>query len=181
MYAKDTVEQVLRLCVPGTTTREVARLVGIPERTIARWRRGDRHRERPPDPCPRDTADLGSDYAYLLGAYLGEGHITAAQRTHCLRIYCADEWPGVMSEDGRQSPQCSRERRCRRSSARAARPKRYEYPRWFFSNESADILDLCGASLDRLGIAHRRPRYNTISVARREAVAIMDEVVGPKS
>ena len=33
--------------------------------------------------------------------------------------------------------------------------KRYEYPRWFFSNESADILDLCAASLDRLGIAHR--------------------------
>ncbi len=59
--------------------------------------------------------------------------------------------------------------------------KRYEYPRWFFSNESTDILDLCAASLDRLGIAHRRPRYNTISVARREAVAVMDEVVGPKT
>jgi hypothetical protein len=58
---------------------------------------------------------------------------------------------------------------------------RREYPRYFFSNESADILALCSTSLDRLGIAHRFPRYNTISVARREAVAALDEVVGPKA
>jgi hypothetical protein len=58
---------------------------------------------------------------------------------------------------------------------------RHEYPRYFFSNESADILALCSTSLDRLGIAHRFPRYNTISVARREAVAALDEVVGPKA
>lgn len=63
----------------------------------------------------------------------------------------------------------------------AGTSKRYEYPRWFFCNESADILNLCAVSLARLGIAHRRPRYNTISVARREAVALMDEVVGRKS
>ena len=60
------------------------------------------------------------------------------------------------------------------------RTTRREYPRWFFSNESVDILGLCSAALDRLGIAHRFPKYNTISVARREAVAALDEVVGPK-
>jgi hypothetical protein len=58
--------------------------------------------------------------------------------------------------------------------------RRYEYPRWFFTNKSTDILGLCSASLDRLGIAHRFPRPDTISVARREAVAAMDRVVGPK-
>jgi hypothetical protein len=59
--------------------------------------------------------------------------------------------------------------------------RRYEYPRWFFSNKSTDILGLCSTSLDRLGIAHRFPRPDTISVARREAVAALDAVVGPKA
>lgn len=59
--------------------------------------------------------------------------------------------------------------------------RRYEYPRWFFTNKSTDILGLCSASLHRLGIAHRFPRTDTISVARREAVAALDLVVGPKS
>jgi hypothetical protein len=59
--------------------------------------------------------------------------------------------------------------------------RRYEYPRWFFTNKSADILGLCSTSLDRLGIAHRFPRPDTISVARREAVAALDAVIGPKA
>jgi hypothetical protein len=58
--------------------------------------------------------------------------------------------------------------------------RRYEYPRWFFTNKSTDILGLCSTSLDRLGIAHRFSRPETISVARREAVAAMDRIVGPK-
>ena len=62
----------------------------------------------------------------------------------------------------------------------AGEVKRYEYPRYFFSNKSLDILDLCAAGLDRLGIDHRRPRPDTISVARRAAVAALDEHVGPK-
>jgi hypothetical protein len=35
--------------------------------------------------------------------------------------------------------------------------------------------------LDRLGIAHRFPRPDTISVARREAVAALDAAIGPKA
>lgn len=62
----------------------------------------------------------------------------------------------------------------------AGEMKRYEYPRYMFSNESTDILGLCTAALDRLGIANTRPRHNMISVARRAAVAALDEHVGPK-
>jgi hypothetical protein len=58
--------------------------------------------------------------------------------------------------------------------------KWYEYPRYFFSNESGDILALCGRTLDQLAVAWRYSRPNTISVARREAVARLDEFVGPK-
>lgn len=56
----------------------------------------------------------------------------------------------------------------------------YCYPRYMFTNESADIRTLCGQALDKLGVAWRYSRRNTISVARREAVARLDEFVGPK-
>jgi hypothetical protein len=56
----------------------------------------------------------------------------------------------------------------------------YEYARYIFTNESSDILRLCGETLDQLGVAWRFSRRNAISVARREAVARLDEVVGPK-
>jgi hypothetical protein len=56
----------------------------------------------------------------------------------------------------------------------------YEYPRYMFTNESRDILEICGTTLDQLGVSWRFSRRNTISVARREAVARLDEFVGPK-
>jgi hypothetical protein len=56
----------------------------------------------------------------------------------------------------------------------------YEYPRYMFTNESADILGICGEALDQLEVSWRFSRRNTISVARREAVARLDEFVGPK-
>jgi hypothetical protein len=49
-----------------------------------------------------------------------------------------------------------------------------------FGNESADILRLCGETLDQLGVAWRYSRRNSISVARRGAVTRLDEFVGPK-
>jgi hypothetical protein len=59
--------------------------------------------------------------------------------------------------------------------------KRYTYPRYFFSNVSDDIRGIFTDALDRLGIAWKQNRWNSISVARREAVAALDEFVGPKS
>ena len=41
-------------------------------------------------------------------------------------------------------------------------------------------MRLCGEALDRLGVVWRFSRRNSISVARREAVARLDEFVGPK-
>jgi len=59
--------------------------------------------------------------------------------------------------------------------------KRYTYPRYQFSNESADIKGIFTDALDQLGIAWRVMNRKTISIARREAVAALDEFVGPKS
>ena len=62
----------------------------------------------------------------------------------------------------------------------AGQPKRYEYGRYFFTNESADIRRIATDALDRLAIPWRRSNRNTISVARREGVAALDRFVGPK-
>ncbi|WP_231921506.1 hypothetical protein [Micromonospora auratinigra] len=63
----------------------------------------------------------------------------------------------------------------------SVRGKRYVYPRYMFTNESTDIMGLCQWALDLLGIAWRMNRPNSLSVARREAVAALDRHVGPKS
>ncbi len=60
------------------------------------------------------------------------------------------------------------------------RGKRYAYPRYFFSNESADIMGLCGAALDRIGAQWRQNRRNSLSVARASSVALLDTFIGPK-
>lgn len=62
--------------------------------------------------------------------------------------------------------------------------KRYEYPRYFFTNTSTDIIRLYTDTLDRLGIEWKSLRQSraadTISVARKASVALMDTHVGPK-
>ncbi|MDI3345694.1 helix-turn-helix domain-containing protein [Streptomyces sp. AJ-1] len=62
--------------------------------------------------------------------------------------------------------------------------KRYEYPRYWFTNTSDDIRELFTDTLDKVGVMWTScPRggvpYN-ISVARKPSVALMDAHVGPK-
>lgn len=57
----------------------------------------------------------------------------------------------------------------------------YAYPRYFFSNVSDDIRGIYTDALDQLGIEWKQNRWNSISVAKREAVAALDEFVGPKA
>jgi hypothetical protein len=58
--------------------------------------------------------------------------------------------------------------------------KTYFYTRYMFANESADIMRLCQRTLDQVGASWRMCRPNLLSVARKEAVARLDEFVGPK-
>ncbi|WP_055554351.1 helix-turn-helix domain-containing protein [Streptomyces sp. NBRC 110028] len=66
----------------------------------------------------------------------------------------------------------------------AGERKRYEYPRYFFTNKSDDIRKLCSDTLTKVGVewttlARGSDPFN-ISVARRASVALMDAHVGPK-
>jgi hypothetical protein len=58
---------------------------------------------------------------------------------------------------------------------------KYSYPRYFFGNESEDIRQLVRDACDLIGVEHRDNRRNSISVARRASVALLDEIVGPKT
>jgi hypothetical protein len=70
---------------------------------------------------------------------------------------------------------------CRVTNQVTVRGKRYAYPRYLFTNESADIMALCGAALDRIGAEWRLNRRNSLSVARAGSVALLDTFIGPKS
>ncbi|MFE9430056.1 transcriptional regulator [Streptomyces sp. NPDC006640] len=59
-------------------------------------------------------------------------------------------------------------------------PKRYEYPRYFFTNKSPDILRLFTDTLDVLGVDWKQSNQRNISIARKSSVALMDAHVGPK-
>jgi hypothetical protein len=58
--------------------------------------------------------------------------------------------------------------------------KTYTYPRYLFSNRSADIRRIFCDACDRETIEWRIMTETDISIARCESVALMDEFVGPK-
>jgi hypothetical protein len=254
MYPQATVNAALRLSAIGILDRENARICGVSVAAIRHWRSG---RRRVPSTsvagrragCPRchGRSMDESAYAYLLGLYLGDGHIARGRRdVYVLSVACSDDWPGLLAAARAvmadvmpaSSVFCVRQSGCtmvksaskhwpclfpqhgpgpkhrrkielekwqvaivqkypgelarglfhsdgwrgvnrvRKQLAEGARW--YEYPRYLFSNKSEDILCLCGETLDQLGVAWRFSRHDTISVAARQAVARLDEFVGPK-
>jgi len=94
------------------------------------------------------------------------------------QLLIRSQHPGMLARGLLHSDGCRFTNRVRRPLSDGDRW--YEYPRYMFTNESKDILRICGATLDLLGVSWRYSRRNTISVARRDAVARLDEFVGPK-
>jgi hypothetical protein len=59
--------------------------------------------------------------------------------------------------------------------------RRYDYPRWHFTNVSDDIRGLCGWALDMAKVEWRQSNSRNLSVSRREAVARLDVLIGLKA
>ncbi|MGW2636133.1 helix-turn-helix domain-containing protein [Streptomyces sp. NPDC001348] len=251
--------RALSLLRDGTKNADVARRLGVPLGTIGYWKHLDRAKggEYPGrhDPeCPRcDGRELDEPaYSYLLGLYLGDGHIShySQHRVPNLMITCTESWPGLMDDceaamrtvfpansvcrvrrtgcrnvkvyskhlhclfpqhgPGKKHERCIAldpwQQRivdahpwqfirglihsdgCRITNwtekVVAGERKRYEYPRYFFSNKSDDIRKLFTDTLDRVRVewttlARGSDPFN-ISVARKASVALMDAHVGPK-
>jgi hypothetical protein len=89
-------DSVRSLLAAGRTTAEISRRTGIPQSTVGHWRRAER-RGAAIDVCARCGHPVhrfeslpGRGYSYLLGAYLGDGHITKhARDVYRLTIYCS--------------------------------------------------------------------------------------------
>jgi hypothetical protein len=106
MHDLATRTHAVGLMRSGTTNAEIARRFGIPYGTVSYWRHIDRaNRGECPGPRPSPLCplcdDIGLDraaYSYLLGLYLGDGHIShyAQHRVPSLMITCDDAWPGLM-------------------------------------------------------------------------------------
>ncbi|MER7131934.1 helix-turn-helix domain-containing protein [Streptosporangium saharense] len=106
MHPRETVERALRLSAQGLVDREVARLCGVSLGAVQKWRTGARRSQPEEDrrhfhSCPRcHGRALDHDaYAYLLGLYLGDGHILLCRRgVYQLSLACCDDWPGLTEE-----------------------------------------------------------------------------------
>ncbi|MEU5719037.1 helix-turn-helix domain-containing protein [Streptomyces sp. NPDC020403] len=251
--------QAITLLRSGSTGAEVARQLNIPRGTISYWLHMDRSKrgECPGSHDPKchrcDGAQLDERaYSYLLGLYLGDGHIShhSQHRVPNLMITLDDSWPGIQEEaeaavrrvfpdnatcrvrkEGchnikvyskhlpclfpQHGPGKKHDREivldpwqqkivdahpwafirglihsdgCRiinwTTRLVGGERKRYEYPRYFFTNKSDDIRKLFSDTLTAVGVewttlARGSDPFN-ISVARRASVALMDAHVGPK-
>jgi hypothetical protein len=60
------------------------------------------------------------------------------------------------------------------------RVKGHEYPRYFFTNRSDEILGLFEWACALVGVDCRPDTPKHMSVARRDSVALLDRFVGPK-
>lgn len=232
----------------GSSIRVIAEQLGIPYQTVRNWCRRDSTDGRfTEDRCPRclpapALPEPADEYVYLLGLYLGDGHLVTKAKVPVLRVYCTEVYPRLIAACGQAmlstlalSVQHIRKKGCVTVQSYAthwpclfpqagpgrkhdrtivlepwqeqvvrAQPghfvrglfhsdgcrvvnrvkkagKGYEYPRYLLANESADILALAGWALDLLGVAWRLNRPNSLSVARRDAVTLLDEHVGAKS
>jgi hypothetical protein len=90
-----------------------------------------------------------------------------------------DEFPrpflrGLIHSDGCR---CVNRFKTKLPSGRVAE---YEYPRYFFSNLSADIRALFCEYCERLGVRWTQSNHRNISVSHRRSVAILDGFIGPK-
>ncbi|MFC7548524.1 transcriptional regulator [Plantactinospora sp. GCM10030261] len=103
MHSPEVRDRARRLYLSGRTVSATARSVGLPYRTVWDWCHGRVapavrgtaarcFRCHPGTAPPPDAAT----YAYLLGLYLGDGHLVTRVRVPVLRISCAERWPGLI-------------------------------------------------------------------------------------
>jgi hypothetical protein len=240
--------EAIRLLAEGVNRAEVSRRLGVSRNSTKRWQERIEPLARAGEAsCFRCVGnDPDPVYTYLLGQYLGDGHIARSGRSTALRIYCTTAYPKIIREVAeahtrvmgtkvhyrvltgctavcsttvhwkcvfpQHGPGMKHTRKialtdwqqvlvernphglirglihsdgCRATNSvqrmLPAGPRRYSYTRYFFSNVSTDIRTIFTDSLDLLGIAWKQNRWNSISIARREAVAALDEFVGPKA
>jgi hypothetical protein len=251
VYTPARYEQVRELLATGLNPYEVARRTGIPRSTVQQWQGHDwAHRRARLNGTDWTAEQAPHAYCYLLGLYLGDGHVQVIGRSAILRVTLDSRYPALIDEavaaleavfrprtigryvrgDGScvvlqisgmgvpiAFPQHGRGPKhtrpivlapwqreltrahpgalvrglihsdgCRtvnrfKTKLPSGRVATYEYPRYFFSNLSEDIRGIFCEHCELLGVRWTQSNPRNISVSHRDSVAILEEVVGPKT
>jgi hypothetical protein len=249
VWGREIYSAVCALFSTGRSDYEIARLTGVPRSTVQKWRHYQGPRRVTRDPAGWRPNDPKA-YAYVLGLYLGDGHIVARkERPRHLRLYLDSAYPELVDEAAnalakvlepsavrryywgnenrtilqvsnpvilaafpQHGPGRKHDRKielvdwqreltyanpaalirglihsdgCRtvnrfKTKLPSGRVAEYEYPRYFFSNLSADIRAIFCEHCELLGIRWTQSNSRNISVSHKKSVAILEEVVGPK-
>jgi len=97
MWSEAEFQLVHRLIDRGLSNRRISTLTGVSAATVGSWRLGN-------GIVPRRAAPAGpgwrppdhANYCYLLGLYLGDGHISQPRGHPVLRIYLDRGYPGII-------------------------------------------------------------------------------------
>ncbi|MEA2528321.1 MAG: hypothetical protein QOF73_5548, partial [Thermomicrobiales bacterium] len=113
VHSPEIHAEVRRLAATGINDCEIARRLSVP-RTTVRDIRKPRYRRKTVDvACPRcwlPAAPLrlnASEYAYLLGLYLGDGCIQRVGRTYSFRLSMDAKYPRILAEAREVMARCS--------------------------------------------------------------------------
>lgn len=106
MHPPEVKRQALDLIAAGHNDCQVARMLGVPRRTVLDWRRPTyvSRRRYAVQTCPRcwrpakPMRFTPNDYSELLAVYLGDGCISQHRRTQRLRIALDTKYPTIISE-----------------------------------------------------------------------------------
>jgi hypothetical protein len=242
---------VMSLVGTGLSDYRIAEQTGVKRGTVRKWRLAS----NPPLTIARQelartwSVSDGAAYAYLLGAYLGDGTV-CVQRSIWLQIVNDRRYPGISGEilaamaktfPGRTPrmhpssvgesdvlcighpavlqafPQHGPGRKhlraivladwqlevthanpgwllrglihsdgCRvvnrfRTRLPSGRVAIYSYVRYFFTNHSSDIRRIFRDHCELLDIRVTRSNHRNLTVSHRKGVAILEQIVGPKT
>jgi hypothetical protein len=83
----------------GCAAQDVAREIGVPLSTVIRWRAGKTQAFGGPVHLLPWRPPHSKTYAYLLGVYLGDGHVTIRPAGRCwLRVFLDRKYPDIVDE-----------------------------------------------------------------------------------
>ena len=68
-----------------------------------------------------------------------------------------------------------------RTKLPSGRIAEYSYVRYFFTNYSADIWRIFIEHCELLGVRVTQSNHRNLTVSHRDSVAILEQIVGPKS
>jgi hypothetical protein len=96
---RDEMKSVQALWAAGLNKCAMSRATGIPRSTVKSWLLDGTPAGQYRGAHVPVLADLpAAEYAYLLGMYLGDGHIARSARTYSLRIFCDAQYVEIMAE-----------------------------------------------------------------------------------